>query len=153
MILQNNGISMVTIDPIHPPNCLYPLQHIVIFLLQRRPPSSANGLHEHRISSSRLQPWTTQWNNGRMICCKKFLIAFPTVLFQVCNEKNSQLDEQVSGHFDTKNGEEEMEKHPACYDTLCLNQIPTYLDHIPEGTSTRPFVHYAQLYMSGEYDN
>ena len=45
-----------------------------------------------------------------------------------------------------------MEKHPACYDTLCLNQIPTYLDHIPEGTSTRPFVHYAQLYMSGEYD-
>ena len=56
-------------------------------------------------------------------------------------------------HFDTKNGEEEMEKHPACYDTLCLNQIPTYLDHIPEGTSTRPFVHYAQLYMSGEYDN
>ena len=36
---------------------------------------------------------------------------------------------------------------------LCVNQIPTYLDHIPEGTSTRPFVHYAQLYMSGEYDN
>ena len=44
--------------------------NIVIFLLQRRPSSSANGLHEHRISSSRLQPWTTQWNNGRMICCK-----------------------------------------------------------------------------------
>ena len=46
-----------------------------------------------------------------------------------------------------------MENNPVCYGILCLNQIPTYLDHIPEGTSTRPFVHYAQLYMSGEYDN
>jgi len=31
--------------------------------------------------------------------------------------------------------------------------IPTYLDHIPEGTSTRPFVHYAQLYMSGKFES
>jgi len=30
--------------------------------------------------------------------------------------------------------------------------IPTYLDHIPEGTSTRPFVHYAQLYVSGNFE-
>ena len=30
--------------------------------------------------------------------------------------------------------------------------IPTYLDHIPEGTSTRPFVHYAQLYLSGKFE-
>jgi len=27
--------------------------------------------------------------------------------------------------------------------------IPTYLDHIPEGTSTRTFTHYAQLFLSG----
>ena len=26
------------------------------------------------------------------------------------------------------------------------SQIPSYLDHIPEGTSTRPFVHFAQLH-------
>ena len=89
MILQNNGISMVTIDPIHPPNCLYPLQHIVIFLLQRRPPSSANGLHEHRISSSRLQPWTTQWNNGRMICCKTL---------NVQGSKLKYIDPYLSGY-------------------------------------------------------
>ena len=25
--------------------------------------------------------------------------------------------------------------------------IPTYLDHIPAGTSTRPFAHYAQLHL------
>jgi len=31
--------------------------------------------------------------------------------------------------------------------------IPTYLDHIPEGTSTRPFVHYAQLYMSDKFES
>ena len=30
--------------------------------------------------------------------------------------------------------------------------IPTYLDHIPEGTSTRPFVHYAQLYVNGKFE-
>ena len=29
-------------------------------------------------------------------------------------------------------------------DQLNGTMIPTYLDHIPEGTSTRPFVHYAQ---------
>ena len=31
--------------------------------------------------------------------------------------------------------------------------IPTYLDHLPEGTSTRPFVHYAQLYVSGNFES
>ena len=31
--------------------------------------------------------------------------------------------------------------------------IPTYMDHIPEGTSTRPFVHYAQLYLSGNFES
>jgi len=31
--------------------------------------------------------------------------------------------------------------------------IPTYLDHLPEGTSTRPFVHYAQLYLSGKFES
>ena len=25
--------------------------------------------------------------------------------------------------------------------------IPFYLDHVPSGSSTRPFVHYAQLYQ------
>jgi len=30
--------------------------------------------------------------------------------------------------------------------------IPTYLDHIPEGTSTRPFAHYAQLYLSANFE-
>merc|ERR1719430_538496 len=30
--------------------------------------------------------------------------------------------------------------------------FPTYLDHIPEGTSTRPFVHYAQLFLSGNWE-
>ena len=30
------------------------------------------------------------------------------------------------------------------------SQIPSYLDHIPEGTSTRPFVHFAQLHKSGK---
>ena len=31
------------------------------------------------------------------------------------------------------------------------SQIPSYLDHIPEGTSTRPFVHFAQLHKSGKH--
>ena len=31
--------------------------------------------------------------------------------------------------------------------------IPTYMDHIPEGTSTRPFVHYAQLYLSARFES
>jgi len=31
--------------------------------------------------------------------------------------------------------------------------IPTYLDHIPEGTSTRPFVHYAQLFANGKFES
>jgi len=30
--------------------------------------------------------------------------------------------------------------------------LPTYLDHIPEGTSTRPFTHYAQLHLSGNFE-
>ena len=30
------------------------------------------------------------------------------------------------------------------------SQIPSYLDHFPEGTSTRPFVHFAQLHKSGK---
>jgi len=30
--------------------------------------------------------------------------------------------------------------------------IPTYLDNIPEGTSTRPFVHYAQLHLSERFE-
>ena len=31
--------------------------------------------------------------------------------------------------------------------------IPTYMDHIPEGTSTRPSVHYAQLYLSARFES
>jgi len=31
--------------------------------------------------------------------------------------------------------------------------IPTYLDHVPAGTSTRPFVHYAQLYISDKFES
>ena len=31
--------------------------------------------------------------------------------------------------------------------------IPTYLDHIPEGTYKLPFVHYAQLYLSGNFES
>jgi len=38
-------------------------------------------------------------------------------------------------------------------DQLNGTMIPTYLDHIPEGTSTRPFVHYAQLYMNGKFES
>lgn len=35
---------------------------------------------------------------------------------------------------------------------LNSTMIPTYMDHIPEGTSTRPFVHYAQLHLSGRFE-
>jgi len=31
--------------------------------------------------------------------------------------------------------------------------VPSYLDHIPEGTSTRPFVHFAQLHKSGRFES
>jgi len=31
--------------------------------------------------------------------------------------------------------------------------VPTYIDHMPEGTSTRPFVHYAQLYQSDKFES
>merc|ERR1711915_964081 len=37
-------------------------------------------------------------------------------------------------------------------DVLNSTMIPTYLDNIPEGTSTRPFVHYAQLHLSGKFE-
>merc|ERR1719348_244342 len=32
------------------------------------------------------------------------------------------------------------------------SMIPTYMDHLPEGTSTRPAVHYAQLYLSHKFE-
>jgi len=35
---------------------------------------------------------------------------------------------------------------------LNATMIPTYLDHIPEGTSTRPFTHYAQLHLSTKFE-
>ena len=31
--------------------------------------------------------------------------------------------------------------------------IPIYMDHMPEGTSTGLFVHYAQLYLSGNFES
>merc|ERR1719239_413468 len=37
-------------------------------------------------------------------------------------------------------------------DQLNSTMIPTYLDNIPEGTSTRPFVHYAQLHLNGRFE-
>ena len=37
-------------------------------------------------------------------------------------------------------------------DQLNSTMIPTYMDHIPEGTSTRPFVHYAQLHLSKRFE-
>ncbi len=30
--------------------------------------------------------------------------------------------------------------------------IPTYLDHVPESSSTRTFVHYAQLHLSKNFE-
>ena len=30
--------------------------------------------------------------------------------------------------------------------------IPTYLDHIPQSSSTRTFAHYAQLYLSKGFE-
>jgi len=37
-------------------------------------------------------------------------------------------------------------------DLLNSTMIPVYLDHIPEGTSTRSHVHYAQEYLSGKFE-
>jgi len=37
-------------------------------------------------------------------------------------------------------------------DHFNTSMISTYLDHLPEGTSTRPFVHYAQLYVSHNFE-
>ena len=38
------------------------------------------------------------------------------------------------------------------YGTMNKTMISVYLDHLPEGTSTRPFLHYAQLYLSGNFE-
>jgi len=37
-------------------------------------------------------------------------------------------------------------------DQLNETMIPTYMDHFPEGTSTRTFAHYVQLYFSGRFE-
>ena len=37
-------------------------------------------------------------------------------------------------------------------DYMNNTMIPTYLDHIPEGTSTRTAAHYAQLYLSHNFE-
>ena len=34
-----------------------------------------------------------------------------------------------------------------------LTMLPQYLDHLPEGSSVRPFVHYSQSYLSGLFCN
>jgi len=38
------------------------------------------------------------------------------------------------------------------YGTMNKTMISVYLDHLPEGTSTRPFLHYAQLYLSANFE-
>ena len=45
-----------------------------------------------------------------------------------------------------KSANTQIQKRPVPTDS----QIPSYLDHFPDDTSTRPFVHFAQLHKSGK---
>ena len=62
----------------------------------------------------------------------------------MCTMTDPQMKIQKAKYKTSPNTQ--IQKRPVQSDS----QIPSYLDHIPEGTSTRPFVHFAQLHKSGK---
>jgi len=136
------------------------------------------GCTQYLVMLSALPDYNDKIKLGTLLAPPAYMSHAPNIIFQIASWAG---DIQILYHlfgfaeFLPHTDIETWLGHLVCSDdhpllqTVCMNigfailgfnpgqlngtMIPTYLDHIPEGTSTRPFVHYAQLYMSGKFES